>query len=168
MHIHLPIIIIIVIIISRCEVALDSSPIIVLSQFLKPFPHFWMDTNQKESTLIHSSLLSSMLKPIVTLQELLIIEEHLASTISIWASTRCTSSFDRNTVIRRFQYLLWAFWHFVTNKTANTPVVKFQLYFMSTAWITINVIDGRILTNLANITLNHCIIDCIRCRWLIC
>merc|ERR1719471_286349 len=103
---NLPIIVIIIIIISRFITAFDSRPIIVLSQFLKPFHHFGMNSLEEEPAFIHRSVFPAMFKSVETLQEFLIIKEHLTSSIGVGTSSRSTSSFDGDTEISRFQNLL--------------------------------------------------------------
>merc|ERR1719476_531812 len=103
LHMHLPIIFVIVIIITRFEIAFDARPVIIFSQFLKPFSYFWMDTDEKESTFIHGGFLSSVLKSIVTLQKLLTIEKHLTTAIGIGTPTRSTASFDWHAIIGSLQ-----------------------------------------------------------------
>merc|ERR1711971_1284783 len=102
------------------------------NNILRQHNYFWMDTDEKESTFIHGGLLSSVLKSIVALQKLLIIEKHLTTAIGIGTTTRCTASFDWHTIIGSLQDFLWAIWHFVTHKTAKSPVPVFQLHSVST------------------------------------
>merc|ERR1719300_674546 len=110
---NLPIIVVIIVIISRFVTALDSGPIIILSQFLKPFHHFGMNSLEKEPAFIHSRVFAAMFKAVETLQEFLIIKEHLTSSIGVGASSRSTTSFDRDTEIGGFQNLLGTLWNLV-------------------------------------------------------